>query len=682
MRVFWILLILALFGLSLAQPDHNERVLRLAEESAAFHKMEGKSRAAGITFRQLQRPLLPDSSDYDQFYYDLNFTVGIQPNSFKGEVAGYFKSQINGLQQIVLNFDSREDGIGPWNNLTVTGNVSSYTLSNWKLTVQLDQAYNVGEVFQISVSYEGIPRSSGLKGFEFDVNNYGNPVVSTLSEPYLAQTWWPCKDDPSDKLDSVSIRITVPNGYKAASNGLLVSTIQNPNNTVTYHWMEKYPITTYLISLAIADYAQFSDQFEYAPGQFMPIDYWVYPQELSTAQTAFQKMPSMLQVYSDKFGLYPFVNEKYGHAQFEWGGAMEHQTCTSIGRVSNNWETVYAHELAHQWFGDLVTCKDWGHIWLNEGFATFLEAVWIEAEYGKNAYHTYVNNYLSNMFSWAEDPIYRYNVNDPWYIFDRTVYTKGMWVLHMLRHVLGDSLFFQAMKQYPNAPQFAFGAATTEDFRDFCESVAGMDLDWFFQQWIYEPYYPVYQWGYKHHLDQGQHKLYLEIHQTQSSLGYTHLYKMPIDIAIWYTDGSKDTITVWDSLATQTWDIPLTGQPSQVYFDPDFWVLKTASQINVTSINPPVGEIREFRLYPNYPNPFNPVTRIPFSLDTSGHVRLEIYNVNGQKVRTLVNGYLSSGTTVTWDGKNDFGEVAASGLYYVRLQKGKQQAVRKIVLMK
>lgn len=350
--------------------------------------------------RFMKKSLMLSQSDFDAVYYDLDLTITTNPNNLEGTVTDVFRSKVNGLTQVELDFDSRED-IGVWQNFSVMGNVSSYTLSNWALTVQLDQSYDIDSTFAITVHYSGVPRAGGLQGFVFGTN-----IISTLSEPYLARTWWPCKDDPADKADSVRIRATVPDNMLVASNGILVSETDNGNNTKTFIWKEKYPITTYLVSLAISNYATFSDSFEFSPGQYMPIDYWVYPAQLSNAHNAFAPLPTMLQIYSNLFGTYPFVSEKYGQAVFKWGGAMEHQTCTSIGGVSVGWEYVYAHELSHQWFGDLVTCDNWGDIWLNEGFATYCEALYVEQLYGEASFHSYINSSLNTMDYWAVDPIF------------------------------------------------------------------------------------------------------------------------------------------------------------------------------------------------------------------------------------------------------------------------------------
>ena len=654
--------------------DITHQVLQQEQQAKASHLQ-----TLNRNYTLEKKSLTLNQSDFDAVYYDLDMTITSNPNNLDGTVTGVFRSKVNGLTQAELDFDSRE-GISNWQNFSVTGNVSSYTHSNWVLTVQLDQTYDIGETFSITVHYSGIPRTGGLQGFAFDVNSYGAPIISTLSEPYLAQTWWPCKDDPADKADSVRIQATVPDNMLVASNGILTSETNNGNGTKTFVWEEKYPITTYLVSLAISTYATFSDSVELSPGQYMPIDYWVYPQQLSNAHNAFAPLPNMIQIYSNLFGMYPWINEKYGHAVFEWGGAMEHQTCTSIGGVSTGWQYVYVHELAHQWFGDLVTCDNWGDIWLNEGFATYCEALYVEQVSGDAAFHNYINSSLNSMNYWAVDAIFRYDISDPWHIFHSTVYDKGGWVLHMLRHVVGDTTFFQIMHDYPNDSLFYQSTANTSQFRDFCEQESGMDLDQFFQQWIYETFYPVYNWGYVYNQTSNGHSLYLEIRQTQDQVPPypTHLYKMPIDIKVNYVDGTSETLVVMDSLRVQNYVLEVDTTIQSVQFDPDKWVLKKANQIAVSISDNGSNIINKYELFQNYPNPFNGYTTINYHIPKTTSITLEIYNPLGEKVWMYAPGTQPPGTyVVRWNGKD-----IPSGIYIYRLKTGDTDISRKMILLK
>lgn len=677
---------LSIFSISISasgQPTDSTYWQRMYNTTHQLLQQEQQAKAQHLQAFS-RKGLMLSQSDFDAIYYNLDLTISTSPNSFEGTVTGIYRSTVNGLTQVELNFDSRE-GMTAWQNLSVTGNVTGYSLSNWVLTIQLDHQYDMDETFTITVHYSGVPRTGGLQGFAFDTNSYGNIVVSTLSEPYLAQTWWPCKDDPADKADSVRITATVADNLLVASNGTLILETDNGNGTKTFVWEEKYPITTYLVSLAISNYATFSDSFEFSPGQYMPIDYWVYPAQLPSAHNAFAPLPTMLQVYSDLFGLYPYVDEKYGHAVFEWGGAMEHQTCTSVGGVSTNWQYIYAHELSHQWFGDLVTCDNWGDIWLNEGFATYCEALYVEQVNGSTAFHNYINGGLNSMDYWAVDAIFRYDISDPWHIFHSTVYDKGGWVLHMLRHVVGDSTFFQIMYDYPNDPQFYFGTANTSQFRDFCEQESGMDLHQFFQQWIYETFYPIYNWGYVYNQTANGHSLYVEVRQTQDQVPPypTHLFQMPIDIKVSYVDGSSETFVIKDSLRIQNFLLEVDTTVQSVQFDPDKWVLKKSNQIVVSIDGHNSNAIDQYRLFQNYPNPFNGFTTINYHIPRPESVTIGIYNLLGEEVWTSNPGNTPAGTyLVRWDAKNKRGEEMPSGIYIFRLKAGNVQISRKMMLLK
>jgi len=238
------------------------------------------------------------------------------------------------------------------------------------------------------------------------------------------------------------------------------------------------------------------------------------------------------------------------------------------------------------------------------------------------------------------------------------------------------------MHDYPNDPAFAFKDATTEQLRDFCEQISGMELDWFFQQWIYEPYYPVYEWGYSHYQQGNQDYLHVAVRQQQTISGYSHLYKMPIDLVLVYTDNTIDTLVIWDSLAVQYFNVPISGTPQTVSFDPGNWILKKATQVPVSQIEPPIDVTSTFNLYQNFPNPFNETTVIPFSLDTSGRVLLEIYDVTGRKVRTLLDSYLTQGAFIHWDGKDDRGLVVASGVYMYQIRFQNKSISRKMFFVR
>jgi aminopeptidase N len=353
-------------------------------------------------------------------------------------------------------------------------------------------------------------------------------------------------------------------------------------------------------------------------------------------------------------------------AVFGWGGAMEHQTITSYGAGlitgNNAYDYINAHELAHQWFGDLITMRFWSHIWLNEGFASYSEALWFEHLYGKSAYDQYMMLQFAESYNgplWIEDSL---NVSA---LFSKTVYDKGSWTLHMLRGVLGDSLFFEAIKEYATNKNLVYDNATTEDFRDICESVSGMRLDWFFDQWVYREGRPAYivQWST---VGEGPYETRLAVVQKNLPA-----YKMPIKIRL---SGSKmsETFTVWDSLAFQQFSLTTTFQPAALEFDPDNQILKTVldeapSRFNVSH---------------NYPNPFNAETNINVFLADSDVISFEVFNILGQRVYqgqySLAAGY----HRISWNGKNDRGNPLPSGMYFSRISGKSESAAGKMILLR
>ncbi len=499
---------------------------------------------------------------YDVIYYDIDLDIDPTAETVSGSVtmtAGVVSDSLTEVEVDLLD------------NMTVSqvsggGGPLSFTHSSDILTVTLPMTYYLGESFTIVIDYSGTP-SASYGSFGFDTHN-GAPMIWSLSEPYGARSWWPCKDIPADKADSVDIRITVPDTLIVASNGTLRSEVDH-GSTKTYYWHEEYPIVTYLVSVAIHPYTVFSHWYHYAPTDSMEVRYFVFPDHYTdpNLQANYALTVPMIELYADLFGEYPFLNEKYGHAEFLWGGGMEHQTITSLGWWG---EYLIVHELAHQWWGDMVTCNSFHHIWLNEGFATYSEALWSEFTYGVEQYHQDMADakYVGYGTIYVSDP------SDFARIFDYGLsYLKASWVLHMLRHVVGDSTFFQTLKVYYADSRYQYGTVTTEQFRDFCEDVSGMDLDFFFHQWIYEEYYPMYTYNWSSQENAGQFEIDLNIDQLQTNFIFT----MPIDISI-ETASGETTLVVWDSLASQSFDLVVEEEPVAIYLDKEEWILRSVEQ--------------------------------------------------------------------------------------------------------
>ncbi|MCK9424651.1 MAG: T9SS type A sorting domain-containing protein [Ignavibacteriaceae bacterium] len=640
-------------------------ILFAQDAKSEFIQSEKKAFERKLDFSKVSYPGDPN---FDVQFYKLNVFVTHTPKYISGDVTITAKSLTNNLTSVKLDLQ---------NNLTV----DSVTLSGTKIlfqhlsnviTVQLDKTYSLNEIFSLQVYYHGVPISKDFGTYETGYHN-GYPVIYTLSEPYGASDWWPCKDTPADKADSADIWIRCDSSLKAISNGKLVEVTNNGEGTKTWKWAERYPIAQYLISMAISNYDEYQQYFKYSKKDSMSVIHYIYPEDLENNRTNLGLTTTMLQVFSDKFGLYPYIKEKYGHASFGWGGGMEHQTITSLGGGNFSVDLI-SHELAHQWFGDKVTCKDWQNIWLNEGFATYCEAVFAEAMGGKSTYNSYIS---SNMYyaKFATGSIYVKDISSVNEIFNRyRSYEKGGTVLHMLRGIVGDEKFFTLMQNYLNDPRYAYNVATTEDFQGVAESVYGSSLDYFFKEWIYGENFPNYtvKWSASP-TGNGTSSVHVLIAQTKNST--PQFFTMPVQINI-KTSLGDTLITVFNNQLSQSFYLEVKGSVSSVQFDPNNFILKNSSV--AVGIDDESIILEKFELFQNYPNPFNPETTIRYQLPARVFVSLKIFDVLGNEVAKLVNEENETGFhQVKFDGSN-----LTSGIYFYILKAGNFSSGKKLLLLK
>jgi len=510
----------------------------------------------------------------DVKYYKLDIKITTTPQYLRGTVLMKAVSRQNNLGSITLDLMNAMTV----DSVRVGGTKTTAVQHASDFDITLDRIYNSGELMTVEVFYRGKPGSSGFGSFTF-ASHQSTPWVWSLSEPYGAKDWWPCKDHPADKADSVDIFITCDSAYRVGSNGKLVSATYNGNGTVTYFWQERYPIATYLVSVAITNYAQFTNWFKYSPTDSMPVLNYVLPEDLSYAQAYLPYTIGMLRIYSNLFGLYPFVNEKYGHSEFGWGGGMEHQTMTSLTSFG---EGLVAHELAHQWFGDMITCRTWPDIWLNEGFATYCEALYQEGQYGTAAYLNDMYYIMSGARS-AVGTIHVQDTSNVGTLFDGyLVYDKGATVLHMLRHVLGDTMFFHAMHAYAGNPALRYGTASTDDFKAACEAVSGKTLDYFFNEWIYGENYPHYAYGLSSRAAASGYTVDIQLVQASGPVN-PPFFTMPVDLKLLAADWDT-TVTVFNDSLAQVFTFNLSHNPTAMEVDPDNWILKTVVRLDSSMI--------------------------------------------------------------------------------------------------
>jgi len=581
----------------------------------------------------------------DVKYYGFNLQVFTNPNLLRGSVTIISTVITDSLNNFFYDFL----GVMIVDSVTESNIPLTYLHSQEKIVFTTESNLNAGDLVTVTIHYHGVPEITGFGSFVFDEIN-GRPAIWTLSEPYGAMDWFPCKNTPSDKADSSDMRIRCAENLTAVSNGLLKSTTNNGDGTTTYHWKNTYSIAHYLISLAISDYVKFFFNYKYNDDDVMPVENYLYPETFNGIDTLLLKTNYMLSLFSNLFGEYPFIKEKYGHAEFGRQGGMEHQTISSMG-VFN--EPIIAHELAHQWFGDKITCRDWENIWLNEGFATYSEALYAENAYGKQAYNDFIRLRMANA-KLAQGTVYVQDVNSVAEIFNgNRSYAKGAVILHMLRGITGDSLFFRILKHYSLDTNIAYKTAVTGDFRRVAEAVTLTDLGYFFNEWIYGEGYPKYDasWNVT---EQGGNSFLVKVMISQQTGTNPAYFRMPLDIRINSITGDT-TIRVFNSSPYSEYNVLINSKPLSFIIDPDNLVLKEVRGEGIIPVS--------FALGQNYPNPFNPQTTILFELGKPADVLIDIFDVLGKNVFEIKEYNLREGThTVKFSAAG-----LASGVYFYRL---------------
>lgn len=498
-----------------------------------------------------------------------------------------------------------------------------------RLRIDLPLPLSTGEVDSVTVQYEGVPVKTGFGSFAQAFHN-GVPVLWTLSEPYGAKTWWPCKQDLADKIDSIDILVRTPAAYRAASNGLLRNTQSDGTSTV-YHWQHRYPMAAYLVAFAVTDYAVYSDHVPMPDGDSLEVLNYVYPEQLAEAQERTKDIVGIMGLFQELFTPYPFAQEKYGHAQCGFGGGMEHQTMSFMGNFGFE---LQAHELAHQWFGDQVTCGSWEDIWLHEGFATYLSGLcyqYIQPQW----WYTFRKGRIDHVTSQPGGSVWVNDTTSVGRIFNgRLSYAKGAMVLHMLRWVMGDEAFFQGIRDYLQDTTLVYGFARTHDLKAHLQAQGNWGLDSFFADWIYGEGYPSYQVAWKS--VPGGIRVRLDQTTSHPSVAF---FALPVPLVV-HGAGQSETLRLEHAFSGQEFEVPLPFIPDSVTFDPDLWLISAKNTVSLlTATDEPELE-RTLRVQPN---PAHAAMRLDLPYATGWTIR--ILDALGRTVANLeVNG-----TSLTWD---------------------------------
>lgn len=619
---------------------------------------------------------------YDVLDYKINVDIrncfiSPYPKNFTGSVIITFRvdSTLNSINLYAVNSSLVISSVG------LSG--VSFTHSSNTLTITLDSTYNPGKVKQVRINYQHQNVSDGA----FYANG---GFVFTDCEPEGARKWFPCWDRPYDKA-TIDLTAKVPANAKLGSNGKLVDSTLT-GDSLYYHWKSRDPIATYLMVMSAKVNYNLDIVYWLRPStdnDSIPIRFYYNSGENPTPIKNIIR--NMTSYYSSKFGEHPF--EKNGFAtlnsDFFWGG-MENQTLTSL--CPGCWtEWLVSHEFAHQWFGDMITCGTWGDIWLNEGFATYCEALWAENTSG---YSSYKNNIIGDANTYFSgntgNPIYRpdwiNNTPPVGQLFNTAMtYCKPSAVLHMLRYTMGDSAFFRAIKSYAlDSVNFKFKSVVTDDFASSISQSFGADLTWFVDEWYKQPNHPVYQNYYQFvDLGGGNWAVGFQARQTQTN---TPFHRMPVVLKITFTSGPDTSIRVDNTSNNQVWWWTFNRMPSTFAFDPnnDIVLKQGTTTSGTVGITVNKSEIPgRFGLKQNYPNPFNPVTKIKFDIPARSEVELKVYDAVGKLVGTVFSGSCEAGKyTADFDASN-----IASGIYYYELRarseaKGLFKDVKKMVVVK
>ncbi len=577
---------------------------------------------------------IAETEKYNVHYYNLNLSMTNTSTYLSGTVR--MDASANEIIDSAL-FEL-------FNSLIITDirvNGNSVSFSRNQSAVKVPVNVLPGETFIIETDYYGNPPTAatnplGGGGMTHKKSQtWGNHVVWSLSESFAAYEWFPVKQSLKDKIDSSDVSIIVPDTCKAGSNGILTSVDTLGNGFLKFNWKNRHMIDYYLISVAVAKYV---DHTIYAHPAGMNdsilVQNYIYdnPQTLPYFLSDINETATFIELYSDLYGLYPFADEKYGHCMAPISGGMEHQTMTTQGFFE---KTLTSHELAHQWWGDHVTCASWSDIWLNEGWASYSEYLMLEHLYpAEKAQH--MTNVHNNVMSQPNGSVWCLDSLNEGRIFDsRLTYDKGAGIIHSMRYVVNnDSLFFSSLKSFQNT--YKDSVATGVDFKNHLEQTTGIDFDPFFEQWYFGEGYPTYSLKWK----QDGNNLLVNISHITSASNVTPLFTNPIDVKF-SRQGLTDTIIRFNiNSNNELFTLENFGLiNSTISIDPDNWII---NKVNVIVEDNSIGinEILTNDDFVVFPNPSNNSFQIQ---NLTEKAELVIYSMNGQIISKK---YISPNETI------------------------------------
>ncbi|MCY1720750.1 M1 family aminopeptidase [Prolixibacteraceae bacterium Z1-6] len=526
-------------------------------------------------------------AETDFIYQRMKWNIDPAVRYISGKITTHFKSSVSDLTEITFDLSSALEV----DSIIQKNKKIEFTHETDIVTIPLQTSLSENQIDSLIIYYKGVPPETGFGSFTQTIHGINNtPIIWTLSEPYGAKEWWPCKQSLADKIDSIDIIVHCPEMYKTASNGIVVSETVN-NGKRTIHWQHRFPITTYLVAIAVTNYESYSDHLDLNNGRQIEILNYVYPEDLETAKTQTPVTLEIIDLFNNLIGEYPFASEKYGHAQFGWLGGMEHQTMSFMGYFSFG---LIAHELAHQWFGNYITLGSWQHIWLNEGFATYLTGLAHEHLAEDYYWGVWKNSYKNHVVSQPDGSVFVQDTSSINRLFDsRLSYAKGGFLLHMLRWILGDEVFFNALTNYFADEKIANGFALTQDWITHVETAGDTTLTGFFNDWFYGEGYPIYTINYQqYHPD----SLIVQLSQTTSHTS-VDFFEMPLPIRVYAPNKTDSTDFRLNNTYNQQMFVLNPGfSVAEIVIDPDDWILCKTDNIVETPI---IFAKNEVLVFPN-----------------------------------------------------------------------------------
>ena len=620
-------------------------------------------------------PLIAEQAAYDVLFYDLRLSLDPQRQSLSGCNTVVART-LAPLDVFVLDLDSRYSV----DSVSLAGLTEApVTLKPRRLgpRLWLDLPFSArpGDVLSATVHYHGQPKTAPNPpwsgGFIWERTADGHPWIAVSCQSEGADLWWPCKDHPSDEPDSISLRFTVPEPLVAVSNGRLRSTAGNGDGTRTFWWFASTPINNYGVTLYAAPYDTVVGEYVSVTGERLPITFWVLPQNRGRRQALLPEFAAHLRFYEKLLGPYPFRADKYGVVEAPYLG-MEHQTAIAYGNDAGpavfgydyGFDALHLHELAHEWWGNMITASDWKDFWLHEGFATYMEALYAEKVCDRDAYFELIRRFRGRIRN--QTPLAPREPRTAGQIYGGEIYYKGACVLHTLRYAVGDSLFFEILSRmlYPDPALRPVEdgrqcrLVDSDELMRIAEQVSGIELDGFFETYLRQPDLP---------------RLVATLRPDALELSWEVTHGLGFDLPV-EIEMRNERFRIDMSAGAAVIPIEMDDEP---VIDPDGWLLMHFQESAGSPVRP-AAEPFDLLLVQNYPNPFNARTVIAFTLTRPGPVHLRIVNALGEEVEELHRGPLPAGRhELIWRAAGH-----PSGVYGVRLQGGEETLSRKILLLR